>query len=122
MNPRKERLLYLGIALTFLCVMFALGAKAEDVIYPEKEWVKGAVVVGVKNDGGCVYKPFVKTGDTNNNPDDDQPQILGYEPGNVMISKDGEVIWERVYEAQFIPLNKRKTVNGRVCACPAYRM
>lgn len=30
MNPRKEKLLYIGIALTFLCMMLALGARAED--------------------------------------------------------------------------------------------
>ena len=86
----------------------------------EKDWVKGAVVVAVTNSGGCLFKPFVKTGITEDNPDTGEPQILGYEPGNVIISKKGEVIWERVEERVFLPRGQAKVIRGRMCKSPPY--
>lgn len=83
-------------------------------------YVKGGVVVAVDNDGTCLFKPFIKTSDTVDNPDTGVAQILGFSPGNVQIDMHGEVIFERVEASRFIPLNRRATVDGRQCACPPF--
>lgn len=100
-----------------MCLTFVLLVSAKN-----EGWVKGALVVAVKNDGGCWFKPFVKVGDTTNNPDDDSPQILGFTPGEVVVDRNGEVVLERVSEDLFIPLNQRRVVNGRLCKCPPYNL
>lgn len=108
-----ERKMKKGFALAVLCFAFSIAtAKADDT-------VKGAVVIGVTNSGNCLFRPFVKTADTDNYADDDRPQILGYEPGNVVV-KNGTVVLERVFEEQFIPLKGFKSVHGRLCKCPPY--
>jgi hypothetical protein len=64
--------------------------------------VKGAVFLGNTISGDCMWKPFIKTDDTMDNPDTNEPQILGYSPGNVVIARDGkDIIPERVLASAF---------------------
>lgn len=103
---------------TVLCVaMLSIAPNSKSSTRPKEEWVKGAVVVAVKSDGGCVFKPFVKVEDTDG---EEEPQILGYSPGNVHVNSSGEIVWERVSEAHFIPLRGFKSVRGRICKAPPY--
>lgn len=106
-----------ALIIFFVLSIYATSVNAE--VSPEKEWVKGCVVVGRTNSGSNLFRPFIKTGDTEDDPDTGEVQILGYEPGNVII-KNGQVVWERVHEQVFIQLNKHKPVNGRPCGCPPY--
>lgn len=85
---------------------------------PYPDAVKGAVVVGVSTSGACIFKPFVKTGDTEDG--DSGPQILGYSPGGVVIDSHGKVVLERVDAANFIERNHAATVHGHLCKAPDY--
>lgn len=104
------------LVLVFLAVA-AVKAFGEEVS-PKSEWVKGGVVIGTTGEG-CVFKPFVKVGDAEDD-EDGNTQILGYEPGNVQVNRKGEVVWERVRERVFIPLNRAKQIGGRLCKCPPF--
>lgn len=107
------------LSAAIVVMIFLSFTKASAEVRSRSEWVRGAIVIGVTNSGSCVYKPFVKVGDTE--PDDmGEAQILGFEPGNVQVGKNGEIVWERVYEKQFIRLHGFKSVNGRMCRCPPY--
>lgn len=114
-----ETMMKKGFALAVLCFAFSIATIKAEEVRDQKDWVKGAVVIGVKNDGGCVFKAFIFVANAENDPDDDTSQILGYEPGNVVV-KNGTVVWERVSESVFIPLRQRKTVHGRLCNAPPY--
>jgi hypothetical protein len=102
------------IVIEFLTI-FAMKA---DEILDQKDWKKGAAVTFIKADGGCVFKPFLKVGTS----DDWEgvPQVLGVTPGEVQFDKDGNVILERIGEAVFIPLGHAKNIRGRICRCPPY--
>lgn len=82
----------------------------------QDEWVEGGVIRGITLDRQCRIRPFTKVGIANDNPDDGKPQILGFEPGNVQISRNGEPIWERVYAYLFLKKGEAKMVNGVLCA------
>lgn len=125
-NKEQNKVLFeilkkISAACIVLYFLIACGVKAfGSEINSEKEWIKGSVVIGIKNDGGCVFKPFVKVGDAEDNSDNDKSQILGYSPGNVYVDGKGQVVFERVYEEQFIPLHQHRSVHGRLCSCPPY--
>lgn len=109
------------LAAIYVAMCTKANAQETDEKDDPKNWVKGGVVIGITNDGKCLFKPFIKVGDTENDPDTDKPQILGFSPGNVYIDRHGRMVWERVLEEVFIPLGRFKTIHGRMCKCPPYQ-
>lgn len=108
-----------GWILFWLTLLLAGAALEADEVYEEGDWVKGGVASRT-NSGQCYYKPFVKVGITNDDPDTGEPQIIGYTPGNVQVSRKGDVIWERVHEKRFA----RRGIPARGCSerCPNYNL
>lgn len=85
------------------------------------EPIKGAVFLGNTIEGNCLFKPFVKMEDTTNDPDTNEAQILGYSPGNVVITKDGKgIVLERVLAKDFHILRGVIASKRGPCRVPDY--
>jgi hypothetical protein len=106
-----------SLVIFFVLCLYASVVRAQEV-RPQSEWVKGGVYVGRSNSGSCVSKPFVKVGDAEDNADDGKPQILGYDPTNIQKNYKGDIVWERVYEELFDPLNH--PFHNTPCKCPPF--
>lgn len=94
-----------------------LDVKMEDTEYPQKDWIWGCRIRGRTLEGNCLLTRFTKIGDADNNLDTDEPQILGFTPGNVKISRDGHIIPERIPEKLFLKPKEMKILGGAKCSC-----
>lgn len=106
--------MYKNSIILLSLVLLSCASVPPVTVSPTVEYVEGAVVVGITPDGRCVYKPFLKFKDTEDNPDTGEPQILGVTPGDVVILHD-EVVFERVLASEFVELHRGKNVHGRLC-------
>ncbi len=106
-----------SLIIFFILSMYASAINAEET--PQSDWVKGCVVIGSSNQHHPVFRPFIKTGIADDDPDNGEEQILGYEPGNVVIH-NGTVVYERVKKASFLSLHEHKPISGMICTCPPY--
>ena len=98
MNPRKERLLYLGIALTFVCVMFALGAKADPGD------VRGCYATYNGMTGKYLFEPFLKVADKTSSSQDGEPEVWGFRPWNLEPPDEkGKTHPVNILASRFIP-------------------
>lgn len=107
-----------GLWLIAFGVILFVGAQliAEEV-YDPKEWVWGCQIKGRTLDGNCVMTRFTKVGDADNDVDTDEPQVLGFQPGNVPVNKDGKPIFTRLLEVKFLRPGTVKLVSGAKCMC-----
>lgn len=108
-----------GLWLMAIGILLLVGATfvhAEEV-YPEKEWVWGCQIRGRTLSGDCVVRKFTKVGDADNDVDTDEEQVLGFEPGNVPVSRSGEPIWTRLKADRFLMPGHTKLVSGAKCSC-----
>lgn len=97
-------------------ILFSLSLYAEE-IREEKEWVWGCQIRGRTLAGDCAMRRFTKIGEADNEVDTDEPQVLGFEPGNVPVSKGGKPIFTRLLEKRFLRPSETKMVNGARCTC-----
>ena len=104
------------IVLFVLIIAFADIGKAEE-IYPQKEWVWGCQIKGRSLEGGCVLRLFTKVGEADNDVDTDEPQILGFEPGNVEVNRKGQPIWMRIPARLFLRKGETKMMFASRCGC-----
>lgn len=81
----------------------------------------GALVTGFNESGDCVYRPFVKVGDAEDNRDDGHAQIEGYSPGSVARSRDGQVITEKVDASRFMRMGELRMFGAHTCKAPFYQ-
>lgn len=108
-----------GVWLVALGVWLLVGATyvhAEEV-YDQKEWVWGCQIRGRALNGDCVVRKFTKVGNADNDVDTDEEQVLGFEPGNVPISRDGKPIFTRMKTNLFLSPKQTKIVLGAKCSC-----
>lgn len=118
MTYRRLFALWLGITLIVLCFAFSIATLTAEDVQDEKDWVKGGVAAK-SNSGQCLYKAFVSVGITDDDPDTDEAQLIGFTPGNVRVSHiDGKVIWERVYAKKFA--RRGMPASGCMQRCPMF--
>src|SRR5690242_2647635 len=112
------RLVFLILAVLFLLALISPADVDAQEVQPQDQWVKGAVLLGRSNAGNCIAHPFVNVDEADDDPDTGEPQILGYEPGNVQTNRKGEVIWERVKQNLFAERNR--PFRNTTCKAPPY--
>ena len=107
-----------GLWLIAVGIVLFTGAQlfAEE-IKDEKEWEWGCQIRGRSLAGECVMRKFTKVGEADNDVDTDEPQVLGFEPGNVPISKDGKPIFSRLKEYLFLKRGEVKLHSASKCQC-----
>lgn len=103
--------------IAFGVTLFVAGQLMAEEVRDEKEWVWGCQIRGRAVSGDCVMRRFTKVGEANNDVDTDEPQILGFEPGNVPVSRDGQPIFTRLLEVKFLPPGHTKLIGGAKCTC-----
>ena len=103
-------------AAIVLLGLLAFSVFAEE-IREEKEWVWGCQIRGRTLDGNCVVRRFTKVGDADNDVDTDEEQVLGFEPGNVPIARDGQPIFSRLRSALFMKPGEVRLVSASKCSC-----
>lgn len=105
------------IAIGAWMLVGATYVQAEEVNDP-KEWIWGCQIKGRTLDGGCALMRFTQVGDADNDVDTDVQRILGFEPGNLQISKiDGKPIWERINQDMFLKPGETRLYSAAKCTC-----
>lgn len=114
MRDIRRGLWLMAIGISMLCA--ATFVHAEEV-YDQKEWVWGCQIKGRTLDGGCVLRKFTKVGETENDVDTDEERTLGFEPGNVPVTRDGKPVFTRIKSVLFLKPGETKLVSAAKCAC-----
>lgn len=104
------------IALGVVFMLASTHTYGEEV-YPEKEWVWGCQIRGRSVSGECVMWKFTKVGETENDVDTDEPRVLGFEPGNMPISRDGMPIWSRIRAPMWMKPGEVRIYEAATCKC-----
>lgn len=84
------------------------------------ESTKGCVMKFCDISGGGSTEYFVKVADDENDSDDGEPQIWGYDPLNIHKDKQGHVIFQRELEKNFIRAGGAGMRGGCTFHCPLY--
>lgn len=107
-----------GFLLAVLCMALGVATAYSEDVKDQKEWVWGCQIKGRTLDGGCALRRFTQVGDADNDVDTDVQRILGFEVGNLQISKiDGKPIWERINQDLFLKPGETRLYSATKCTC-----
>jgi hypothetical protein len=109
------RITFLILAVLYLTA--ALAPAQADNVYPENEWVWGCQIRGRSLNGACITRQFTKVGEADNDVDTDDPRVLGFEPGNVPLNRDGKPVWSRLNLSLFMKPGEVRIKNASTCKC-----
>ena len=106
-----------GTWLIAISVLLLTTQLMAEEVYPEKEWVWGCQIRGRSLSGDCAVRRFTKVGETENDVDTDEERVLGFEPGNVPITDDGEPVYSRIKAAFWLKPGEVRIWSAATCQC-----
>lgn len=118
LSTEMEETMKKGFLLAVLCVVLGVTTAHTEEIKDQKEWVWGCTIKGRTLDGGCALRRFTEVGDADPDTDTGAFRLLGFEPGNVVISKiDGQPIWMRINQDLFLKPGETRLYSAAKCTC-----
>jgi len=101
--------------LAFVLSFIPQTTQAEDIQPTEN--TKGCYVAACSSGGNCVLDPFIRVANNENNSEDDEPQVWGYNPRDIHKDRNGTPFYITILERKFLKAGWVKHVEHTSCVC-----